>query len=94
MNEVDGLSSNDGILMIWSTNNLHRLNLSATKRPSRFDRKYHFSLPNEDERFAYCHYWRRKFLDSDEVDFPKESLYALSHVKNHENRQWPCDTSS
>jgi transitional endoplasmic reticulum ATPase len=53
--EVDGLISNDGILTIGATNNLDQLDPSVTRRPSRFDRKYHFSLPNEDERLAYCH---------------------------------------
>jgi transitional endoplasmic reticulum ATPase len=80
LNEVDGLSSNDGILMIGSTNNLDQLDPSVTKRPSRFDRKHHFSLPNEDERLAYCHYWRRKFIDSDEVDFPEEICYAIAKL--------------
>ncbi|KAM0718421.1 hypothetical protein Q7P37_005491 [Cladosporium fusiforme] len=72
LNEVDGLNSNDGILMIGSTNNLDQLDPSITKRPSRFDRKYHFDLPNEDERLAYCRYWRQKFNDSDALDFPDE----------------------
>jgi DNA polymerase III delta prime subunit len=78
LNEVDGLSSNDGILMIGSTNNLDQLDPSVTKRPSRFDRKYHFSLPSEEDRLAYCHYWRQKFIDSDEVDFPEEICDAIA----------------
>ena len=78
LNEVDGLSSNDGILMIGSTNNLDQLDPSVTKRPSRFDRKYHFSMPSEEERLAYCHYWRQKFVDSDEVDFPEEICHAIA----------------
>ncbi|KAL8648618.1 MAG: hypothetical protein Q9226_005918 [Calogaya cf. arnoldii] len=44
LNEVDGLESNDGIMMIGSTNYLDRLDPGITKRPSRFDRKYHFAL--------------------------------------------------
>ncbi|KAK0621798.1 P-loop containing nucleoside triphosphate hydrolase protein [Bombardia bombarda] len=39
LNEVDGLASNDGILMVGSTNHLGRLDDAITKRPSRFDRK-------------------------------------------------------
>lgn len=52
-----------GILIIGSTNHLDRLDTSVTKRPSRFDRKYHFQLPGEVERRAYCHYWRKKFAE-------------------------------
>lgn len=46
-NEIDGLENNDGILMVASTNHLDRLDPGITKRPSRFDRKYLFSLPSE-----------------------------------------------
>ena len=70
LNEVDGLAANDGILMIGSTNHLDRLDPAVTKRPSRFDRKYHFSLPDEHERLSYCRYWRNSFKNND--DFPEE----------------------
>lgn len=46
-NEVDGLASNDGILMVASTNHLDRLDPGIINRPSRFDRKYLFPLPSE-----------------------------------------------
>lgn len=76
LNEVDGLESNDGILMIGSTNHLDTLDPAITKRPSRFDRKYHFRLPDEEERGAYCEYWREKLRDNEMVDFP-ESLCSI-----------------
>ncbi|KAL8876788.1 MAG: hypothetical protein Q9192_008798, partial [Flavoplaca navasiana] len=60
LNEVDGLESNDGILMVGSTNHLERLDPGIRKRPSRFDRKFLFDLPDEHERILYCEYWRRK----------------------------------
>ncbi|KAF2471070.1 proteasome-activating nucleotidase [Lindgomyces ingoldianus] len=72
LNEVDGLESNDGILMIGSTNHLDRLDPAIAKRPSRFDRKYHFKLPGEEERSAYTAYWRKKLLKNDTVVFPEE----------------------
>ncbi|KAK0713759.1 proteasome-activating nucleotidase [Lasiosphaeria miniovina] len=76
LNEVDGLESNEGILMIGSTNYLDRLDAAITKRPSRFDRKYHFKLPNEAARAAYVAYWSHKFTGSGDVDFP-ESLCPI-----------------
>ncbi|KAK3384859.1 P-loop containing nucleoside triphosphate hydrolase protein [Podospora didyma] len=77
LNEVDGLESNDGIPMIGSTNYLDRLDAAIIKRPSRFDRKYHFKLPDEQTRLAYALYWSRKFAGANEVvDFP-ESLCPL-----------------
>lgn len=56
LNEVDGLESNDGILMIGSTNHLERLDPGIAKRPSRFDRKYLFNDPDEHERELYAEY--------------------------------------
>ena len=38
LNEVDGLESNHGILIIATTNHLDRLDPGISKRPSRFDR--------------------------------------------------------
>lgn len=66
--------------MIGSTSNLDQLDPAVTKRPSRFDREYHFSPPNEDERLAYCRYWRQKFIGSDEVDFPEEICRAIAKL--------------
>lgn len=72
LNEVDGLESNDGILMIGSTNHLARLDPAIAKRPSRFDRKYHFQIPDRAQRIAYGEYWRTKLTDNMDVDFPSE----------------------
>jgi transitional endoplasmic reticulum ATPase len=39
LNELDGLSSNDGLLVIGTTNHFDRLDPGISTRPSRFDRK-------------------------------------------------------
>lgn len=80
LNEVDGLESNDGILMIGSTNHLSKLDPAISKRPSRFDRKYHFNLPGEAERAAYCQFWRQKLIDSDTVDFREELCGLIAQL--------------
>lgn len=80
LNEVDGLSSNDGILMIASTNHLDRLDPGLSKRPSRFDRKYAFLDPNFDERTQYAQYWQKKLADSPEVEFPDELCPAVADI--------------
>lgn len=72
LNEVDGLESNDGILMVGSTNHLESLDPAISKRPSRFDRKYHFKLPNEKEREDYCRFWKKKLDNSTLVDFQED----------------------
>lgn len=71
LNEVDGLESNDGILMIGSTNHLDKLDPAIAKRPSRFDRKYHFKLPGEAERMLYCDFWKNKASRSKLVHWPE-----------------------
>ncbi|KAK3389442.1 P-loop containing nucleoside triphosphate hydrolase protein, partial [Podospora didyma] len=72
LNEVDGLESNEGILIIGSTNHLEKLDPAITKRPSRFDRKYHFKVPDEASRASYAEFWARKFAEREDVDFPDE----------------------
>ncbi|CAN8100134.1 unnamed protein product [Discula destructiva] len=80
LNEVDGLESNDGILMIGSTNHLDRLDPAIAKRPSRFDRKYHFKLPDEQERTLYCEYWHRKLEKHPLVAFPPDMCPIVAKV--------------
>lgn len=80
LNEVDGIESNDGILMIGSTNHLDRLDPAITKRPSRFDRKYHFKVPNEHDRTLYCRYWHQKMADNPRIDFPDELCPILAKL--------------
>ncbi|KAF4555348.1 ATPase-like protein 6 [Elsinoe fawcettii] len=84
LNEVDGLESNDGMLMVASTNFLDRLDPGITKRPSRFDRKYLFPLPNLHERTLYAEYWRRKVTAKDskrvQIDFPERLCPAMAHI--------------
>ncbi|KAF2814767.1 P-loop containing nucleoside triphosphate hydrolase protein [Mytilinidion resinicola] len=80
LNEVDGLRSNDGILMVGSTNHLDRLDPGISKRPSRFDRKYYFPDPSLEERIAYCHYWQGKLSDNDDLDFPDKLCTAIAKI--------------
>lgn len=80
LNEVDGLESNDGILMIGSTNHLDKLDPAISKRPSRFDRKYHFKIPGEEERRLYTEYWRKKLLKNETVDFPEKLCDVIAQL--------------
>jgi transitional endoplasmic reticulum ATPase len=80
LNEVDGIESNDGILMIGSTNHLDKLDPAISKRPSRFDRKYHFKIPGEEERKLYTNYWRQKLLKNDKVEFPEELCGVIAQL--------------
>lgn len=59
LNELDGFQSNNGMVVLATTNHPERLDPSILDRPSRFDRKYHFELPRENERHAYVARWNR-----------------------------------
>ena len=80
LNEVDGLESNEGLMMLGSTNHLERLDAGISKRPGRFDRKYHFVLPALPERVKYCDYWRSKLSNNKIVDFPPKLSEAIAKI--------------
>lgn len=53
LNEMDGFYSNRGILTVATTNHPERLDPAIMERPSRFDRKFTFTLPTEADRSRY-----------------------------------------
>jgi hypothetical protein len=79
-NQMDGLEDNSGLFVVASTNYLDRLDPGLTSRPSRFDRKYLFPIPNEHERTLYCEYWRRKVAHKGEVKFPQKLCPAMARI--------------
>ncbi|KAI4171535.1 MAG: hypothetical protein LQ346_008733 [Caloplaca aetnensis] len=80
-NEVDGLENNDGIFMVASTNHLDKLDAGLSSRPSRFDRKYLFPLPAEEERKLYCLYWRNRLKQKKvEIEFPVKICGAAALI--------------
>ena len=67
--------------MVASTNHLDALDPGLSSRPSRFDRKYLFPLPSEDERTLYCEYWREKLKGKEvKIDFPKKICPAVAII--------------
>ena len=74
LNELDGFANNRGILTLATTNHPDRLDPALVDRPSRFDRTYHFPLPDADSR--------RLFLDRWLAQVPNEYGKAVSeHVR-------------
>ena len=57
LNELDGFTSNEGIIILATTNHPERIDPAIINRPSRFDRKYYFELPALTERIAYIQMW-------------------------------------
>ncbi|BCM89563.1 putative ATPase YjoB [Abditibacteriota bacterium] len=54
LNEMDGFASNEGMLIIASSNHPGKIDEALLKRPSRFDRVFHLGLPELPERRAFC----------------------------------------
>ncbi|KAH7406317.1 P-loop containing nucleoside triphosphate hydrolase protein [Phaeosphaeria sp. MPI-PUGE-AT-0046c] len=80
LNEVDGLTSNDGIMMVGSTNHLDRLDPGIAKRPSRFDRKYFFADPDEGQREQYARFWQKKLSSNKDVEFPDKLCGKIAGI--------------
>lgn len=66
--------------MLGSTNYLERLDAGISKRPGRFDRKYHFTLPARTERVKYCDYWKSKLSKNESIEFPSELSEAIADI--------------
>lgn len=60
LNELDGFQGNTGVVVLATTNHPEKLDTAILDRPSRFDRKYQFDLPAENERLAYIRNWNQK----------------------------------
>ena len=66
--------------MVGSTNHLEKLDEGISKRPSRFDRKYEFGLPDLSMRRRYCQFWQVK-LKGDHQKHDDNDL-AATEVEN------------
>ncbi|HEV8367634.1 MAG TPA: ATP-binding protein [Pyrinomonadaceae bacterium] len=60
LNELDGFETNTGVVVLATTNHPKKLDTAIMDRPSRFDRKYHFELPGDNERLAYIRNWNNQ----------------------------------
>src|SRR5262245_42132269 len=59
LNELDGFAANEGLVVIASTNHREKLDPAILDRPSRLNRKYHFTLPALAERLTYIKHWNQ-----------------------------------
>lgn len=60
LNELDGFDSNTGVVVLATTNHPEKLDSAILERPSRFDRKYYFHLPADNERRLYIESWNEQ----------------------------------
>ena len=75
LNELDGFEVNTGVAVIATTNHPEKLDAAILERPSRFDRKYHFNLPDEEERRLFIEAWSNRLQS--EMRLLEESIGAI-----------------
>lgn len=75
LNELDGVARNTGLFVIATTNHPEKLDRSLLDRPSRFDRKFHFPLPDAPVRRAYLN--KLSGRESEALRLSAEAIEAL-----------------
>ena len=64
LNLMDGISSQNGILVIATANDISKLKTNITDRPSRFDRKFEIPLPTQEMAYIYLKRWFGNLIDN------------------------------
>lgn len=67
LNQMDGVSSRHGLMVIATANDLSKLKESVVDRPSRFDRKFEFPMPNLEMSKLYLKKWFSSILSDLEI---------------------------
>lgn len=83
LNEMDGFAANNGILTVATTNHPKKLDPALLHRPSRFDRKITFPLPDPPERCEFLSRivqanYNEFTLSSEELDLVVEKTGGFS----------------
>ncbi len=78
LNELDGFASNVGIITLATTNHPDHLDPAILDRPSRFDRKYPFDLPQLQERVDYIQHWNASLQGA--MQLPDEAIGHIAHL--------------
>lgn len=60
LNQLDGFERNLGLIVIATTNHPENIDSAIMDRPSRFDRKYEFPLPDTQQRARFLEIWKDK----------------------------------
>lgn len=69
LNLMDGVATNNGLLVVATTNEIEKLKDSISDRPSRFDRKFEIPLPNYDLAYIYLKRWFGKMLTANKYKY-------------------------
>ena len=83
LNALDGLRSNNGVLVIATSNHPEKLDLALLHRPSRFDRVWRFSLPDRKQRLELLRKKGEKFFSDNILNVIAERSegFSMSYVQ-------------
>lgn len=74
LNLMDGISTRNGIFVIATANEVHKLRANITSRPSRFDRKFEIPLPTNEMAYSYlCKFFGKTFNEAKYKELAKLS---------------------
>lgn len=79
LNELDGFKSNEGLLILASSNHPGKIDEALLKRPSRFDRVFQLGLPGANERREYCRRLLARSALADRIEGPLD-VEELAHL--------------
>jgi hypothetical protein len=78
LNELDGIEEDyRGVLTVATTNHPEKLDAALLHRPSRFDYRFEFPLPEDEQRRDYVRSWVEKLSRMGYVTAPEEGLEAV-----------------
>lgn len=78
LNELDGLANNSGILTIATMSHSERIDDAILNRPSRFDQRWIFDVPDAALRAAFARRW------IDKVTTRREFGRGITFASNHD----------
>lgn len=76
LNQLDGFERNVGLIVLATTNHPERIDAAIINRPSRFDRKYHFDLPDAALRADFLRTWKTKL--EPKIEWSDESIVQIA----------------
>ncbi|PWN31368.1 P-loop containing nucleoside triphosphate hydrolase protein [Meira miltonrushii] len=74
LNQLDGIESNDGVLVVATANDVSKLDAAILQRPSRFDTKYTFDLPNQNLRKEFFSHWLKNKIGFAQIRVNEEDF--------------------
>lgn len=78
LNELDGFEHNHGVITVATTNHPEKLDPAILERPSRFDQKWFFGLPESGQRSEYIKSWHQVLPESTRLN--KKQLEKLAEA--------------